>query len=229
MYTYEYPRPSVTVDCIIFGLDNEDLKVLLIQRGQPPFQGSWAFPGGFVNIDEHADIAAKRELQEETGISDMYMEQLYTFSTPNRDPRGRVISIAYYALVKLSDFAKPQAASDAQRAEWFSVSDLPELAFDHQEIFDIAFKRLQGKVRYQPIGFELLSEKFTLSQLQNMYEIIIGKSLDKRNFRKKILRMGLLIDLEERQQGVPHRAAKLFKFDKAMYQKLESEGFAFEI
>ncbi len=229
MYTYEYPRPSVTVDCIIFGLDNDDLKVLLIERGHPPFQGSWAFPGGFVDINEPADLAAKRELQEETGIGDMYMEQLYTFSRPDRDPRGRVISIAYYALVKLDKYAQPKGSSDARRAEWFSISELPELAFDHQEIFQKAFARLQSKIRYQPVGFELLPEKFTLSQLQKMYEIIIGKDLDKRNFRKKILKMGLLTDLDERQKGVPHRAAKLFKFDKSTYRKLDAEGFAFEV
>ncbi len=230
MYTYEYPRPSVTVDCVIFGLDQESLKVLLIQRKHDPFAGKWALPGGFVDMDEPIDQAAQRELEEETGISGMYMEQLYTFGDVHRDPRGRVISVAYYALVNLTAYQhQVVAASDASQARWFAVADLPLLAFDHEKVMEIAVKRLKNKVRYQPIGFELLPEKFALSQLQNLYEMILGRTLDKRNFRKKILKMNLLVELAEMQQGVSHRAAKLYKFDKENYQQLEAKGFSFEI
>jgi 8-oxo-dGTP diphosphatase len=230
MYSYEYPRPSVTVDCVIFGLDNESLKVLLIQRKHDPFAGTWALPGGFVDMDEPIHRAAQRELEEETGISDMYMEQLYTFGDVERDPRGRVISIAYYALVNLSDYQnKVVAASDASQAKWFAVAALPTLAFDHAKIMEIATNRLKNKVRYQPIGFELLPEKFTLGSLHKLYEIILGRELDKRNFRKKILKMNLLVELDETQKGVSHRAAKLYKFDKESYKNLESKGFSFEL
>lgn len=227
-YTYEYPRPAVTVDCIIFGLDEDNLKVLLIERAHDPYAGKWALPGGFVDMDETLDTAAKRELEEETGISNMFMEQLYTFGDVERDPRGRVISIAYYALVNLSDY-KVTAASDASKAEWFPVTELPPLAFDHDKIFKVAFDRLRNKVRYQPIGFELLPEKFTLSQLQKLYELILGRELDKRNFRKKILSMKLLLELSEQQTGVSHRAAKLYRFDRDKYRELEARGFSFEI
>ncbi|MCS6968520.1 MAG: NUDIX domain-containing protein [Cytophagales bacterium] len=230
MYVYKYPRPALTVDCVIFGLsENENaLKVLLIERADEPFKGMWALPGGFVNMEETLDQAARRELEEETGLKNAFIEQLYTFGDPDRDPRGRVVSVAYYALVNLSQHSI-SAGSDARRAEWHLVTQLPPLAFDHHLIFCTALKRLQGKVRYQPIGFELLPEKFALSQLQRVYEIILGKELDKRNFRKKILSMGLLVELPERQKGVPHRAAKLYRFDKEKYRQLESEGFMFEI
>ncbi|MCU0389765.1 MAG: NUDIX hydrolase [Thermoflexibacter sp.] len=230
MYTYEYPRPALSVDCVIFGLDENELKVLLIERGHDPYAGCWAFPGGFVDMDETTEAAAKRELWEETGLQNMFMEQLYTFSDVHRDPRGRVVSVAYYALVKLSDVKdQVSASSDAQKAEWFPVNSLPALAFDHAKIFDTAFTRLKGKVRYQPLGFELLPEKFTLSQLQKLYELILNKELDKRNFRKKILSMALLIELPERQKGVSHRAAKLYQFDKVKYKELEAKGFSFEL
>jgi 8-oxo-dGTP diphosphatase len=228
MYTYKYPRPALTVDCVIFGLGEDHLKVLLIQRAHDPFSGRWAFPGGFVDMDETTDTAARRELEEETGIQNMFMEQLYTFSGVDRDPRERVVSVAYFALVKLADY-KVTAGSDANRAEWFAVDQVPSLAFDHDQILQVAFARLKGKVRYQPIGFELLPEKFTLGQLQKMYELILGRELDKRNFRKKILGMDLLLPLTEQQQGVSHRAAKLYQFDREKYLALEASGFMFEI
>lgn len=229
-FTYTYARPSVTVDCVVFGLDlsADDLKILLIQRSADPFAGRWALPGGFVDMDETIDTAAKRELQEETGLSKLYLEQLYTFGDPGRDPRDRVITVAYYALVKMSDF-HPKAASDAKDVAWFSVSDLPRLAFDHPKIIATALARLKGKVRYQPIGFELLPAKFTLSQLQRLYEIVLERQLDKRNFRKKILGMGLLIELEEIQKDVAHRAARLYRFDEDRYKRLVKQGFNFEI
>ncbi len=225
---YEYPRPAVTVDTVVFGLDDDSLKVLLIKRRFAPFAGSWALPGGFIEENEPLECAARRELAEETGLSDIFIEQLYTFGDPGRDPRGHTISVCYYGLVNLSEH-KIQGASDASEARWFSVNALPELAFDHDEIIRMALQRLKGKVRYQPIGFELLPQKFTLSQLQRLYEIILEKPLDKRNFRKKILGMDLLIDLNERQQDVAHRAARLYRFDEEKYNLLIRNGLNFEI
>ena len=229
-HTYEYARPSVTVDCVVFGLDldAEDLKILLIQRSGKPFAGMWALPGGFVDMDETLEQAAKRELQEETGIGRLYLEQLYTFGDPGRDPRDRVITVAYYALVKLTDHTI-KADTDASDVAWFGVSDLPRLAFDHAKIVSVALNRLKGKVRYQPIGFELLPAKFTLSQLQRMYEVILERRLDKRNFRKKILGMGLLVETSEIQKDVAHRAARLYRFDEERYRRLVQKGFNFEI
>ena len=229
-YTYDYPRPALTVDCVVFGLDEEDLKVLLIQRELPPFKDRWALPGGFVRMEESVDDAARRELREETGLTlnDLYLEQLYTFGGVGRDPRGRVVSVAYYALVNLADHSV-QAATDARDAAWFSVSDTPSLAFDHDQILAAALERLKGKVRYQPIGFELLPPRFTLSQLQRLYETVLDRDLDKRNFRKKILGMGVLVETDEVQTDVAHRAARLYRFDEDKYRRLKKKGFNFEI
>ena len=227
-FTYEYPRAALTVDCVVFGLDDEDLKVLLIQRDQEPFAGRWALPGGFVRLDETVDQAARRELQEETGLEKVFLEQLYTFSDLERDPRERVVTVAYYALVRLSAH-QVKAATDARNAAWFAVDDLPDLAFDHDTIFPAALTRLQGKVRYQPIGFELLPPKFSLTQLQRMYEIILERPLDKRNFRKKILSLDILQDLGEVEQDVAHRAAQLYRFDEKKYRQKVKDGFNFEI
>lgn len=178
--------------------------------------------------DPTLEDAAKRELEEETGIKNVFMEQLYTFGNEGRDPRGRTISVTYYALVKLSDH-QIQAASDADNAHWYNISEVPPLAFDHAHILKVALERLKGKVRYQPIGFELLPKKFTLSQLQHLYETVLEQNLDKRNFRKKILKMNLLIELDEMQKGVAHRAARLYQFDKPRYEELKSKGFNFEL
>jgi 8-oxo-dGTP diphosphatase len=227
-FTYDHPRPAVTVDCVVFGLDDEDLKVALVQRDVEPFAGRWALPGGFVQRDEALEDAARRELEEETGISRVFLEQLYTFGDPGRDPRGHVVSVAHYALVKLSDH-RIRAATDARNAAWFAVADVPSLAFDHERILAVAVERLRGKVRYQPIGFELLPPKFTLTQLQRLYEKVLDTSLDKRNFRKKILGMGLLQELDEIQQDVAHRAARLYRFDRAKYRELTRRGFDFEV
>src|SRR6266436_8428456 len=168
-HTYQYPRAALTVDCVVFGFDEGELKVLLIQRALEPFKNRWALPGGFVHVDETLDEAARRELAEEAGLKDVFLEQLYSFGALDRDPRERVVSVAYYALVKLSDH-RARAATDAANAEWFPVSKAPKLAFDHAEILGTALARLKGKVRYQPIGFELLPPRFTLSQLQHLYE-----------------------------------------------------------
>ncbi|MEQ8637485.1 NUDIX hydrolase [Gimesia maris] len=227
-FSYEYPRAALTVDCVVFGLDEADLQVLLIQRDLPPFEGDWALPGGFVRLEESLDEAARRELQEETGIENVFLEQLYTIGTVDRDPRERVVTVAYYALVNLSDH-RIQAATDARNAAWFAVDDVPALAFDHPEILEMAHERLRGKVRYQPIGFELLPPKFTLRQIQHLYEVILDRPLDKRNFRKKILSMGILIELDEVETDVAHRAARLYKFDHRKYKRLTKQGFHFEI
>jgi len=226
--TYEYPRAALTVDCVVFGLDQEDLKVLLIQRGLPPFEGKWALPGGFVRLTETLDEAARRELEEETGLRTLYLEQLYTFGNVDRDPRERVVSVAYYALVNLSAHSV-QAATDARDAAWFGVHEVPTLAFDHGDILQIALDRLRGKLRYQPIGFELLPRKFTLSQLQHLYELVLERDLDKRNFRKRVLGTGLLIETDEVQQDVAHRAARLYRFDERKYRRLARAGFNFEL
>ena len=227
-FAYEHPRPALTVDCVIFGFDDGDLKVLLIERDLPPFNGKWALPGGFVHVDETLDAAARRELGEETGLHDVFLEQLYTFGELNRDPRERVVSVAHYALVKLSDH-RAKAATDAANAEWFPVSKVPKLAFDHADILATAQQRLKGKVRYQPIGFELLPPKFTLSQLQHLYEAVAGMDLDKRNFRKKVLGLGLLAPLKETLMAGRHRPAQLFSFDAEKYEKLKKRGFNFEL
>lgn len=229
-YTYEYPRPALTVDCVVFGFnpDEGNLKVLLIERNGEPFKGCWALPGGFVDMDETIETAAMRELQEETGLSDIFLEQLFTFGRPNRDPRGRVVSVAYYALISLKD-KELLPASDADDAQWFSVTDLPVLAFDHAQIFQTALQRLRGKMRYVPIGFELLPEKFPLSSLQHLYETILQGKFEKRNFRKKILGMGVLRELDEYQQGVAHRAARLYCFDTQKYEQLLKDGFDFKL
>jgi 8-oxo-dGTP diphosphatase len=228
LYEYEYPRAALTVDCVVFGLDEEDLNVMLIQRGIAPFEGEWALPGGFVHVEETLEEAARRELLEETGLYQVFLEQLYTFSSVDRDPRERVVSVAYYALVKLGDH-RVRAATDARDAAWFPVHDVPSLAFDHAEILAMALARLRGKLSYQPVGFELLSKKFTLSQLQHVYEVVLERQLDKRNFRKKVLATGLLVETDEVQQGVAHRAARLYRFDERRYRRLARDGFHFEI
>jgi len=227
-HSYEYPRAALTVDCVVFGFDAGALKVLLIERALAPFKGRWALPGGFVRVDETLEAAARRELAEETGLRDVFLEQLYTFGALGRDPRERVVSVAHYALVKLSDY-QAKAATDAAEAEWFAVAKLPALAFDHAEIVAVTLARLQGKLRYQPIGFELLPPKFTLSELQHLYEAILDTPLDKRNFRKKVLDLGLLVPLDETRMAGRHRPAQLFRFDADKYEALRLRGFNFEL
>lgn len=223
-YTYDYPRPALTVDCVIFGYDTgQPLKVLLIQRSLPPFEGQWALPGGFVDMAENLEAAALRELEEETGMTDVFIEQLYTFGDPSRDPRGRVVSVAYYALVNLSEHPL-RASSDARSVGWFPAYQLPALAFDHAGIVETAIQRLRGKLRYQPIGFELLPEEFTLTQLQDLYEAVLGIPLNKRNFRTRILKMGVLEEVGV-QEGVSHRPARLYRFDRGKYLQLVSEKY----
>ena len=226
-FQYEFARPALTVDCVVFGFDEGDLKVLLIRRALDPFRNRWALPGGFVRISETIDDAARRELLEETGLRDIFLEQLFTFGDLDRDPRERVVSVAHFALVKLADVLA-RADTDAAEAQWFPVAGPPALAFDHSRILSTAYTRLQGKVRYQPIGFELLPEKFTLSQLQHLYEAILGTQLDKRNFRKKVLGFDFLVPLRDRTEGIG-RPAQLFRFDPKNYERLRKRGIHFEL
>lgn len=227
-YAYEYPRPAVTTDCVIFGFDEEELKVLLIERGIEPFSGKWALPGGFMNMEEDAETCARRILKKETDLEDIFMEQLYTFTSTERDPRYRVISIAYFALVKRNDY-NAIAGLDTNTVQWFDLKDIPELAFDHNKILEMAIDRLKGKIKYQPIGFELLPDKFTLPDLHKVYETVLQEPLDRRNFRKKILSFNLLIDTGELQRGAKNRAPKLYQFDKHKYDELTKKGFYFEL
>lgn len=223
-HTYEFPRPAVTVDCVIFGLGAGDLKVLLIRRGLAPYRGRWALPGGFVRMDETLEQAARRELGEEAGVKKIFLEQLYTFGALKRDPRGRVLSVAYMALVDPAAHP-PVADTDAAEARWFGLDDLPPLAFDHDEILALARERLRGQVAYRPVGFELLPRKFTLTQLQTLYETILQRPLDKRNFRRRILGMDFLEDTGTQTEGA-HRPARLYRFNRTKYRRLEREGFA---
>jgi len=206
----DHARPSVTADVIIFTLRGEDLQALLVRRKHPPFKGMWAIPGGFVHIDESLEEAALRELEEETGVRDVYLEQLYTFGDIDRDPRGRVITVAYFALVP-ADAVHPHAGDDASETRWWSVYDLPSLAFDHAEILTYALQRLRYKLEYTAVGFELLPEAFTLSELQAAYEIILGEKLDKRNFRRKILGAEVIEETGGYRTG-EGRPAKLYHF-----------------
>jgi 8-oxo-dGTP diphosphatase len=227
-FSYEFERPGLTVDCVIFGLDLEEgtLKVMLVERDLEPFEGMWAVPGGFVRAGETLEEAAARELREETGIADVFLEQLYTFGDPGRDPRGWVVSVAYYALVS-PDKHTVRASTDARQARWFPVASLPRLAFDHASILKTALERVRGKLTYAPVGFELLPRKFTIKQLQKLYEIVLGTSLDNRNFRKKIFGLDVLKELKETQKGVPHRAARLYEFDERKYRRLVKRGLSF--
>src|SRR6266705_6213197 len=210
----KYERPSVTVDVVMMRLRQQDLQVLLIKRRSWPCEGMWAIPGGFVNMDEALETAAKRELQEETGVQDVYLEQLYTFGDPGRDPRTRVITVVYFALL---DSARLQvrAADDAADVGWFPVYNLPELAFDHAKIFEYALARLRGKLDYTTIAFSLLPEQFTLRELQRVYEIILHRRLDKRNFRKKIRATGILQATGAKKMEGTHRPARLYRFNPA--------------
>ena len=206
-----YPRPHVTVDLVIFSIIDDDLKVLLIRRAEEPYKGSWALPGGFVAIDESLEQAAARELEEEVGVQDVYLEQLYTFGDLGRDPRGRVISIAYFALVD-AERQRIVAASDAAAAEWRSVFAPPRLAFDHRKVLDYAVWRLRNKLEWTTVGYELLPHRFTLSELQRVYEIILQRPVDKRNFRKRILAQGQIRELNQTRADGAHRPARLYSF-----------------
>ena len=215
----KYERPSVTVDVVMMSLRQRDLQVLLVKRRSWPYEGMWAIPGGFVNMDESLETAAKRELQEETNVQDVYLEQLYTFGDPGRDPRTRVITVVYFALLD-SERLQVKAGDDAANVGWFSVYHLPELAFDHARILQYALDRLRGKLQYTQIAFNLLPEQFTLRELQRVYEIILHRKLDKRNFRKKILSTGILEDTGAKKMEGTHRPARLYRFNPSAETKL---------
>lgn len=217
---------QVTVDLVIFALRDGELQVLLVQRGVPPFQGRWALPGGFVMRNESLEDAARRELVEETGVRDVYLEQLYTFGDPDRDPRGRVITVAYYALMT-GAAGTPVAGTDAGAARWVPARKHPPLAFDHQRILDYALERLAMKLEYTTVGFQLLPKKFTLTQLQRVYEAVLGRPLDKRNFRRKMAVLDILKPLEEWVQEGPSRPAQLFKFSAKQFERLRDKGILF--
>ncbi|HIC8644197.1 TPA: NUDIX hydrolase [Elizabethkingia meningoseptica] len=220
---------KVAVDAVVFGyFEKEDLQILLIKRKIEPFKGSWALPGGLVLDDEDLDDAVKRELYEEAGIKPDFLEQLYSFGNVGRDPRNRVVSVAYLGLVNPSYF-ELFADSDAEDAQWFSIHKLPQLAFDHQKIIDTALKRLRTKIQYQPIGFNLLNEEFPFSDLENLYKAIIGQEIDRRNFRKKIMSYGLLNETNNFKKEGSGRPGKMFTFNQEEYKALEEQGFYFEI
>lgn len=224
----EFHKIIVTVDSVIFGVRDNKLEILLLKRRSSPYAGKWCLPGGVIIGNETADECAERILEEKAGIRKMFLEQLYTFSGVKRDPRGRVITIAYYALVQPSQYAIV-AGRDTEKIEWHSIENIPQLGFDHNSIAEVALARLRAKVRYQPIGFELLSSAFTLTQLQNLYETILGYSIDKRNFRKKLLGMGLLDATGKKEVNVKRRAAELYRFNKQKYNQLTRKGFSFEL
>jgi 8-oxo-dGTP diphosphatase len=209
-YSYHYPHPAVTTDVVLFTIQDERLEVLLIRRGSEPFKGRWALPGGFVDIDEDLLACAKRELEEETGVTGIYLEQLYTFGTPDRDPRERVISVTYYALVPRERLTI-RAASDAEAVAWFPFQQLPPLAFDHDQIVALAHERLAGKLEYSTIALQFMPERFTLTQLQSVYEVVLGQRLDKRNFRRRILALNCIGECGEWLRQVNHRPAKLYR------------------
>lgn len=216
---HKFDKPSVTVDIVIFTIKDNDLKVLFVKRKIAPFKNSWAIPGGFVRINESLEEAAKRELQEETGVRNVYLEQLYTFGDPKRDPRGRVITIAYMALVN-SDSIKLKATTDVSDAQWFSIKKIPQLAFDHKKILDYSLKRLKWKFEYTTIAFSLLQKEFTISQVQNIYEIVFNKQFDKRNFAKKLLSIDIL-DKEGIKKDVSHRPPMLYSLKKNIGEIVE--------
>lgn len=220
MKYYMLEKPSVTVDIILFTVKEDNLKALLVKRAIEPFKDMWAIPGGFIRMNESLEEAAKRELVEETNVKDVYLEQLYTFGDPKRDPRTRVVTVAYFALVNSEKF-KLKASTDVKDVRWFSMYELPELAFDHKKILEYALKRLRWKLEYTTLAFSLLPEEFTLTELQKIYEIIFNKKLDKRNFRKKIKALGLVKETTQYKEDVAHRPPKLYSRNKKIGEIVE--------
>ncbi len=224
-YSYQYPHPAVTTDCVIFGFDGVSIKVLLVQRGIDPFKGFWAFPGGFMKIDETAEECALRELEEETGLKHASVEQFHTFTAVGRDPRERVITIAFYALVKISQV---KGGDDAANARWFAYDEIPGLAFDHDRILRMAVNRLKERICFEPVGFELLPEVFTMTELQNLYEAILDVKFNRRNFYNKMLKLEILVEAEKRPEGTPSRIPVKYRFNAEKYAELKQKRFRLE-
>ena len=224
-YTYEYPRPAVTTDCVIFGFDSDGLSVLLVERGIEPYKGCWAFPGGFMQMDEDAQTGAKRELKEETGLEADYIEQFGTFTEVNRDPRGRVVTIAYFALVKKTEV---KGADDAAQAKWFPIDAIPPLAFDHDRILRVALKALREKIHFEPVGFELLPQVFTMPQLQDLYESILQVKFDRRNFASKMLKLDILTQVDDGTVRKGTRNPIKYSFNKESYEQMKAKGYRLE-
>lgn len=223
MYTYKYPHPAVTTDCIVFGFDGSSLNLLLIKRGLDPFKDKWALPGGFLKMDETADQGALRELQEETGVKDIYIEQLQAFTAVDRDPRERVLTIAFLAFVRQENY-ELIAGDDAAQAQWFSVAQLPELAFDHQEIIRVALQKLRWKITYEPLAFRLLNKAFTMTQVQTIYEVVLGQTFDRRNFHKKMTSLGYIVPTDQQMRN-SGRPGTLYTFDEEKYlQQVENRN-----
>ncbi|WP_431243345.1 NUDIX hydrolase [Flavobacterium sp. P21] len=218
---------GITIDCVIFGFNKANLEILLVQHAEGESVGKWGLLGGYLRKDESADEAAQRIVYELTTLDNIYLEQLKAFTDPKRVSERRVVTIGYYTLVNREDY-NIKASQKVIEAKWYKINEIPDLIFDHNEIFDFSLMQLQNRVRQAPIGFNLLPEKFTLLQLMHLYEEILGIELDKSNFRRKILHMKLLVALDEKQQDVSHRAAKLYKFDPDIYKKLTEKGFNFE-
>ena len=221
----EHDSMPIAVDCIIFGFDGKDLKALLIKRGFEPGFGKWSLMGGFVTLQESIDKGAARILEALTGLTDIYMEQLYCFGEVNRDPGGRVISVAYYALIKIDDYSEELVKK--HNAKWYNIKNIPPMIFDHKKMILMAKERLQQKVANHPIGFALLPDKFTLPQLQNLYEAVYETPLDKRNFTRKVLSLGILNKLKEKEKESSKKGAFYYTFDKTKYKRLEHEGVRF--
>ena len=220
-----HDRILLAVDCIIFGFDGKEMKALLIKRGFEPEKGKWSLMGGFVNQDENVNDAAARILKELTGLTNIYMEQLYCFGDTNRDPAGRVVSVAYFALINIADYNEQLTSN--HEARWFPLNKIPALIFDHKQMVQKGKETLVEKVANHPIGFELLPPKFTLSQLQNLYEAIYEMPLDKRNFTRKILSINVLLKLKEKEKESSRKGAFYYVFDKATYAKLQHDGIKF--
>ena len=219
-YTYKYPHPSVMTDCVIFGFDGKDLNILLVERGLEPFKGSWALPGGFLKMDETVEECAKRELMEETNVSNVFLEQFHTFSAVDRDPRERVITVAFYALVKPSDY-EVIGGDDAAQAEWFNQNELPPLAFDHEDVINMAKDCLKEKLRTKPIAFKLLNDKFSMTELQTLYEVILDTKYDRRNFYRKALSSGFLSEEGVSEKVQASRRPNLYSFDEELFEESE--------
>jgi len=232
-FAYKYPHPAVTTDCVIFGYDlKEGLSVLLVKRGIEPFRGCWAFPGGFLQldpargpVDENAEAGARRELKEETGLNTAFVEEFGCFSDINRDPRERVITIAHFALVRKEEV---KGADDAADAKWFPIDRIPSLAFDHDRILRIALRKLKEKIHFEPVGFELVPEIFTMPQLQDLYESILEIKFDRRNFASKMLKLGILDEVGQRPKNAGPRIAVKYSFNKENYEAMKSKGFRLE-